>query len=199
MRLTRNPSSLPRPSTSAMTRAWSAGEGCALAHASGARPAEFADHDLLAGKIIGDVPADRRDMIGGLRSPDRIVLPVRQDVHGDEIDRARELAIANPELPDVGIGDRHFHLGLHARDVFAQGRNRNLAAQQRFVADDHRAHGVGIVGAGDRDAGGDLVLRAVRKARNLGTARAALSGRAAARSPGSDRGRHRPHRCARNR
>ena len=57
-----------------------------------------------------------------LPAPDRNVLPVRQDMHGDEIDRARKLAVAQPELPDVGIGDRHLHLRLHARDVFAQGR-----------------------------------------------------------------------------
>ena len=35
-----------------------------------------------------------------------MILPVRQDMHGDEVDRRRDVAMAQPELPHVGIGHR---------------------------------------------------------------------------------------------
>ncbi len=37
----------------------------AFTHPAGARPAELADHDFLAGKIFRDKLADRTDMVGG--------------------------------------------------------------------------------------------------------------------------------------
>ena len=42
----------------------------------------------------------------GLRCRDRKILPVRQDMDGDEIDRVLQVAIAQPVFPHVGIGDR---------------------------------------------------------------------------------------------
>ena len=198
MRLTRNPSCLPRASTSAMTRACSAGDGSAPSRMRPAlgQPTSPITISLPAKLSATCLRIDRHDRRPS-RAADRIVLPVRQDVHGDEIHRARQLAIAQPELPDIGIGDRHFTLRLHARDVFAQGRRRHFTAQQRLVADDHRAHGVGKA-VGERDAGGDLVLRAVGVARHPKPEQhfqpvplRDLRER--------DRGRNRPNRCARNR
>ena len=78
---------------------------------------------------------------------------------------ACELAIAQPELPDVGVGHRHLDPRLHAADRFGQHRRRHLAAQQHFVADDDRAHDVRKP-VRQRNAGADLILRAVGVARH---------------------------------
>ena len=44
-------------------------------------------------------------MGGGVFGADRKVLPIGQDVDGDEIDRVIDFAVAQPEFPDIGIGD----------------------------------------------------------------------------------------------
>ena len=44
-------------------------------------------------------------MGGGKLGADREVLPIRQDVDGDEIDRFIDFAVAQPVFPDIGIGD----------------------------------------------------------------------------------------------
>ena len=137
----------------------------ALAHAARARPADFADHDLLAGEVSDHALADCIDVIGGGPRRDRIVFPIGQDVDGDEIHRACELAIAQPELPHVGIGHRRLDPRLHAADRFAKHRRRHFAAQQHLVADDDRAHHVRKP-VRQRDAGADLILRAVGVARH---------------------------------
>ena len=118
----------------------------AFAHAAGARPAELADDDLL-------VRERRRprclrmaaDMGGGARRRNRKVLPIRQDMDGDEIDRVLHVRIAQPKLPDVGIGDRHRHLRLDLADVADEVGRRHFAAQQHFVADDHGGDDVRIL------------------------------------------------------
>ena len=99
----------------------------ALAHASGTRPADLADHDLLAGKIFDHALADRVDMAGGVLRRDRIVFPIGQDVNGDEIHCVRELAVAQPELPHVSVGHRHLDTRLHAADRFGQHGRRHFA------------------------------------------------------------------------
>ncbi len=76
-----------------------------------------------------------------------------------------ELAIAQPELPDVGVGHRHLDPRLHAADRLGQHRRRHLAAQQHLVADDDRAHDVRKP-VRQRNAGADLILRAVGMARH---------------------------------
>ena len=91
-----------------MKRAWLTRLGtapCALPAC--ARPAGLADQQFAPGKLR---PHDRHGCrgYGRIAAPtDRIVLPVRQDVDGDEIDVGLEGgAIPSPELPDVGVGDR---------------------------------------------------------------------------------------------
>ena len=59
---------------------------------------------------LGDV------MQGGV-NPGWIVFPVRQQVDGDEVHRWRDFWVFEPELPDIGVGDRLFDLRL---DLFNQ-------------------------------------------------------------------------------
>ena len=72
---------------------------------AGARPAEFRDHDALAGKGLAQdaIEVDRLvdRLLGG------IPLPVRQHVSGDKIDRIGELGIVAPEIPDLAGGHGH--------------------------------------------------------------------------------------------
>ena len=75
-------------------------------------------------------------MSGGDRRRQREILPIGQDVDGDEIDVVLQVAIAQPELPDVRIGDRHRDLRFDLADDGAEVGRRHFAAQQHFVADD---------------------------------------------------------------
>src|SRR6202040_3659226 len=62
-------------------------------HAPGARPADLADDDLLAGEGGGDLAADGSDMrAGGARGYGK-VLPIWQNVDGDEVDRRGDVAV----------------------------------------------------------------------------------------------------------
>ncbi len=88
----------------------------------------------------------------------RKILPIGQDMDGDEIDRVLQVGIAQPELPNVGIGDRLGDLGFDLADDGAEIGRRHFAAQQHFVADDHRADDVRVL-FGERH--GDRHLRAV--------------------------------------
>ena len=84
----------------------------------------------------------------------RKVLPIGQDVDGDEIDRALHVRIAQPKFPHVRIGDRHRHLRLDLANDGDEVCRRHFAAQQHFVADDDRRNDVRIVlgvGNGRRD------------------------------------------------
>src|SRR5262249_7594639 len=136
----------------------------ALAHAAGARPSELAQEHLLVRKGGDDLLADGIDMARGVAGRDRKVLPVRQDVDGDEVDRARYLAIAQPELPYVRIGHRHRYLRFDLADGAGELWRRHLAAQQHLVADDHRRDDVGIP-LGERDRALDLLAAQVGNTR----------------------------------
>ena len=115
------------------------------AHAAVARPAGLADHDLLVGKARLDLLVDVDDVLldAGLPvglaaiEPDRLVLPVGQDVDGDEIDLVGERRVAQPEFPDIGIGHGLRHALLDLADVAPQLVGRQVLAQQHLVADDH--------------------------------------------------------------
>ena len=74
-------------------------------------------------------------MGGGVFRADREVLPIGQDVDGDEIDRVIDFAVAQPVFPDVGIGDGNRDLRLDRADVGGEIGGRHLAAQQHLVAD----------------------------------------------------------------
>ena len=109
------------------------------AHAAVARPAGLADHDLLAGKALLHLAVDREDVLldaqpaVGLApiEADRFVLPIGQQMHRDEVDLVGELRVAQPELPDVGIGHRLPHPALHLADVAAQLVGGEVLAQQQ--------------------------------------------------------------------
>ena len=115
------------------------------AHAAVARPAGLADHDLLVGKARLDLLVDVDDvLLDAGRSvrfaaieADRLVLPVRQDVDGDEVDLVGQRRVAQPEFPDIGVGHRLRHALLDLADVAPQLVGRQVLAQQHLVADDH--------------------------------------------------------------
>src|SRR6186997_2209996 len=79
----------------------------AFTHAAGARPADFADENLLAWKRVDDLPANSIDMRSGPAGGNWKILPIGQYMDGDKIDGIGDVAVAQPELPDVGIGHGH--------------------------------------------------------------------------------------------
>ena len=94
-------------------------------------------------------------MGGGAPSGNRKVLPIRQDVNGDEINRVLHLGIAQPILPHIGISDRHRYLGLHFANDGDEVRHRDFTTEQHFIADDDAGDDVRIL-FGERDPGRDL-------------------------------------------
>src|SRR4029079_5678186 len=64
------------------------------------------------------------------------ILPIRQDVDGDEIGGGRELGRLQPELPDIGIGDGKSGAALHLLEIGLDPGGTELAAEQRLVTDD---------------------------------------------------------------
>ena len=125
-----------------------------------ARPAGFADQDGLAGEVLADMAAGGDDVLERVFDVDRVVFPERQDVHGDEVDFLCQAVVPGPEFPHVGIGDRYRGARLRAADQGAHLVLGALASQQHFVADDERAHHIGV-GVGQCDGaiefGGVLV------------------------------------------
>ena len=75
---------------------------------------------------------------------------------GDEVGGRGELAVAQPEFPDVGIGDGHFHPRLDRAQRGGEVFRRHFAAQQHLVAHHHGADGVRIA-VGQLDRGIDLL------------------------------------------
>ena len=96
-------------------------------------------------------------MGGSQRRRQRKILPVRQDMDGDEIDRILQVGVAQPVFPNVGIGDGLRHLRLDLADQAGEVGFRQIAAQQHFVADDDRGNHVGKL-FGKSDHGCDLAL-----------------------------------------
>ena len=90
-----------------MARAWFDGDGSAP---SRMRPWLGQPNSPMTISLFGngrhDLFADGIDMGRGARRRQRKILPIGQDMDGDEIDRVLQVGIAQPELPDVGIGDR---------------------------------------------------------------------------------------------
>src|SRR5580698_6251438 len=101
-----------------------------------ARPAEFGDHNALAGMdaaqpiIDVDCAVDRLAGVGAR--------PIRQNMSGDEIDRGRELRMVDPLAPDFTRGDRHRALALDALDDLDELVRGQVGTQQCFVADKDR-------------------------------------------------------------
>ena len=110
------------------------------AHSSRGGPAGFADHHGLAGEARAK-PGVALQHLGrrlGHRRWSRIV-PVRQQMDGQEVHGRRDFRVLEPELPDVGISDRLFDLAFDLINKLRQLRAGDFLAQQGFVADDHRA------------------------------------------------------------
>ncbi len=142
-----------------------AGDGVAQVVA-GARPAEFGDHHALAGEILPQQAVDVHRLIHRLLVGE--VLPVRQHVGSDEVDRGREARpvllggfdrIVAPDVPDFAGGDRDVDLLLDPLDQLDQVFGLLLAAIDGFVAD-HDADDVAVV-LGQIDGRADLALVAV--------------------------------------
>src|SRR5262249_30689222 len=74
-----------------------------IAHSPAACPAGLADQHVLARKGSGHSSADVVDIGGSLFGANRKVLPVWQDVDGDEIELVCNLPVTQPKFPDVGI------------------------------------------------------------------------------------------------
>ncbi|MCY1430568.1 hypothetical protein D9M71_465180 [compost metagenome] len=122
-----------------------------LALAAFAGPAGFANQDVLGRKARAEHPAHIGDVGQGFVYATWVVFPVRQQVDGQEVHGRRHLRVLQPELPHIGVGHRHLDLAFHPGDQRGQVRAGDLLAQQRLVADDHRADHVGVgVGGGDQ-------------------------------------------------
>ena len=122
-----------------------------------ARPAEFGDHDALAGKHFAQL------VVGFNAAVDRVVgggaIPIGQDVRGDEIDRRGKLGMIDPDAPDVGGRHRNRAGTFHPLDNADQLVDGHVGSHQRFVADDD---GVDVaVVAGKVERGTDFALVAI--------------------------------------
>ena len=127
------------------------------AHAPGRRPARLADEHRLAAELVAHPPPDPLDVRDRPVDADRLVLPIRQRVDGDEIDGVGHLRVLPPELPDVGVGHRNVDGVADATDHRRKLGGRLFAPQQDFVADDYRADGLGIP-AGEIDDACELLF-----------------------------------------
>ena len=81
------------------------------------------------------------DRLGGC---DRLILPIGQDVDGNEVGGFCELGRLQPELPDVGIGDGKVGAALHLLEIGLDPVRAELAAEQRLVADDEGLDCTGV-------------------------------------------------------
>ncbi len=133
-----------------------AGQG-AVAHAAGARPADFADENVLASKRVDDLPANGTDMCSGPSGGNWKILPIGQDMDGDEIDGIGNVAVAQPEFPYIGVSDGHADARLDRADRPREVGCRHVTAQKHLVADDDGTDGFRVL-VRERDGGLDLVV-----------------------------------------
>ena len=99
----------------------------------------------LSGECHRNPLPDVDDMRGRVFGADRKILPIGQDVRGDEIDLGGDFAVAQPEFPDVGVTDRRLYARLDRTDGFPEVGDGHFPPQQHFAADDDRRHGVGML------------------------------------------------------
>ncbi|MNZ76444.1 hypothetical protein D3C78_949470 [compost metagenome] len=122
-----------------------------FALATFAWPAGFADQHILGRELVAEHLAYIGHMLQGSVDVRRIIFPVGQQVNGQEVHGGGNFRMLEPELPDVGVGDRLFDLALDLVDQLRQLRAGDFLAQQGFVADDHCAHHIRVgVGRGDQ-------------------------------------------------
>ena len=128
-----------------------------FSHAACARPADFADEDFLAWKRVDDLPANGIDVCPGPAGGNRKVLPIGQDMNGDEIDGIGDVTVTKPEFPDVRIGHRHPHPCLDGADRPREVGRRHVPPQKDLVADDDGADGFRVL-VRERDGCLDLIV-----------------------------------------
>ena len=115
-----------------------------FAHSSGTRPADFADPDLLAGEVrLHSVP-DLAHMGEGVLRAHRIVLPIGEDVDGDEVGCRGKFWRLEPKFPDIGISHGESRASLDLGEIGPDGRGSELAPEQRLIADDESLDRTGI-------------------------------------------------------
>lgn len=83
----------------------SAGGQRTVAHASGARPTDLPDPNLLPSKGFCHLGPHGAYVLDGTLGPDGLIFPIGENVDGDEVDSGRKLGRLQPELPNIGIGD----------------------------------------------------------------------------------------------
>ncbi len=132
-----------------------AGQGL-LAHPPPARPADLADEDGLAGEGQAHGRHDLANVTHGRLDGHGPVLPVGEDVDGEDVDGVRDLGVLQPELPDVGVTHRHLDRRGDPQDLLDQPVRRHLPAQQHLVADDHAPDRLRAA-IGQSDHGGNLL------------------------------------------
>ena len=110
-----------------------------------AGPADLGHHH----RAVGKAGLHPRDLVqGGLhRLVDAGLLPVGQDVDGDEVHVPGQLGLGQPDMPGLGVGDLHRGAAqrpAHLVQVGAQPVRRQLRLELGLVADDQAVHvGVG--------------------------------------------------------
>ncbi len=114
----------------------------ALEAVAAARPADFADDDLLGGIGLAQLLVAHQDVFD--RVVDRHAFPEGQQVHGDEVDVLHQLRVLEPDVPGLGGGDRHLHRLPGVLEVADHLVDGEIAAQHRLVAD-HRLVDVAVL------------------------------------------------------
>ncbi len=115
-----------------------------VAHAAVARPPDFADDNRLVGKRRLEQIHARQNVVHGLIDGD--AFPVRQQMHGDEIDMVGELGILNPDMPGLGRADGNGCILPRLVEQRHQRVHRQRFGQHRLIADDRALRAAGIHG-----------------------------------------------------
>jgi hypothetical protein len=132
-----------------------------LALAPLARPAGLPNQDWPPGECRRHPLPHPPHLLQGLVDPVGLVFPVGEQVDGQEVDLRRDLGVPEPELPDVGVGDRLPHARLDPAHQLRHLHPGALAPEQHLVADDDRADHVGVA-AGELHHPLDLLRRDLR-------------------------------------
>ncbi len=116
-----------------------------VAHPPRTRPPHLSDPNLLAGEGRLKPLPDLAHMGDRIVRRDRRVLPIGENVDGDEVGGRRKLGRLQPELPDIGIGDRQPRPLPHLLEISLDLGGRELAPEQHLVADDEGLDSAGMV------------------------------------------------------
>ncbi len=125
-------------------------------------PARLGNPNGLACKGLHQMAVDRQHVRHRLIEADGHILPVGQHMRGHHIHLGgQHRGMAQPELPHIGVCDRH----RRPLSCIAQNRRQVLGAallaQEHLVAQHQQAHGVGVR-AGQRDRPVHFLLAAHR-------------------------------------